>query len=69
MVASLSSLQGLLKERHKVPYKSDAQRRFMHVKHPDIAKKWDKEYPNQKGLPEKKSKFQEAAKRKLKKHG
>lgn len=36
-----------------MPYKSDAQRRFMHAKHPDIAARWDKEYPNQKGLPEK----------------
>lgn len=35
-----------------MPYKSDAQRKFMHLKHPGIAKRWDKEYPNQKGLPE-----------------
>jgi hypothetical protein len=26
-----------------VPYKSDAQRRFMHAKHPEIASKWDAE--------------------------
>jgi hypothetical protein len=26
-----------------VPYKSDKQRKFMHAKHPDIAKRWDKE--------------------------
>lgn len=26
-----------------MPYKSDKQRRFMHAKHPDIAKRWDKE--------------------------
>lgn len=69
MVASLSSLQAILKERHKVPYKSDAQRKFMHSQHPDIAKRWDKEYPDQKGLPKKKNKHQEAAKRKMKKHG
>lgn len=25
----------------------------MHSQHPDIAKKWDKEFPNQKGLPKK----------------
>jgi len=24
-----------------MPYKSDKQRRFMHAKHPEIAKKWD----------------------------
>lgn len=35
-----------------MPYVSQAQRRFMHVKHPEIAKRWDKEFPNQKGLPE-----------------
>lgn len=26
-----------------MPYKSDKQRRFMHAKHPEIAKRWDKE--------------------------
>lgn len=26
-----------------MPYKSDAQRKFMHAKHPEIAKKWDAE--------------------------
>ena len=26
-----------------MPYKSEAQRKFMHAKHPEIAKKWDKE--------------------------
>ena len=35
-----------------MPYKSDAQRKFMHAKHPEIAKRWDKEYPEQKHLPE-----------------
>lgn len=35
-----------------MPYKSDAQRKFMHAEHPEIAKRWDKEYPNQKNLPE-----------------
>lgn len=27
-----------------MPYKSEAQRRFMHVRHPGIAKRWDKKY-------------------------
>jgi hypothetical protein len=27
-----------------VPYKSEKQRKFMHAKHPSIAKKWDKKY-------------------------
>ena len=35
-----------------MPYVSDAQRKFMHAEHPKIAKKWDAEFPNQKGLPE-----------------
>lgn len=35
-----------------MPYKSDAQRKFMHAKHPEIAGKWDKEYPEQSDLPE-----------------
>jgi hypothetical protein len=35
-----------------MPYRSQAQRRFMHARHPGIAHRWDKEYPNQKGLPE-----------------
>lgn len=26
-----------------MPYKSDKQRRYMHAKHPEIAKRWDKE--------------------------
>lgn len=49
-----------------MPYQSDAQRKFMHAKHPDIAKKWDKEYPNQKNLPGRKK---AAAKRMLKRGG
>ena len=27
-----------------MPYKSLAHMRFMHAKHPEIAKKWDKKY-------------------------
>jgi hypothetical protein len=27
-----------------MPYKSAKQRRYMHAKHPKIAKKWDKKY-------------------------
>lgn len=36
-----------------MPFKSQAQRRFMYAKHPKIAKRWSKEYPNQANLPEK----------------
>lgn len=32
-----------------MPYKSDKQRKFMHAKHPEIAKKWDKEEKAKKG--------------------
>lgn len=36
-----------------MPFKSDAQRRFMYAKHPRIAKRWQKETPKGKDLPEK----------------
>lgn len=39
-----------------MPYKSEAQRRYMHLKHPDIAKRWDEEYKTPKNLPKKKKK-------------
>jgi hypothetical protein len=32
-----------------MPYKSDAQRKFMHAQHPKIAKKWDAEISSKKG--------------------
>ena len=35
-----------------MPYKSDAQRKFMHARHPKIAKKWDAKYETPKNLPE-----------------
>lgn len=35
-----------------MPFKSEAQRHFMYKKHPDIAKRWSAEYPNQGKLPE-----------------
>ena len=36
-----------------MPYRSLAQSRYLHAVHPDIAKRWDKEYPNQSNLPDK----------------
>ena len=27
-----------------MPYKSEKQRKYMHAKHPKIAKKWDEKY-------------------------
>lgn len=36
-----------------MPFQSEAQRRFMWMKHPDIARRWAHEYPGQgpKNLP------------------
>ena len=39
-----------------MPFRSDAQRRFMYAKHPKIAERWRKEYGPQEGLPERKRK-------------
>lgn len=39
-----------------MPFKSQAQRRFMYARHPEIAKRWRKEYGAQKGLPERRDK-------------
>ena len=39
-----------------MPYKSDAQRRFMYSQHPGIAKRWRKESGPQEDLPERKGK-------------
>lgn len=27
-----------------MPYRSEKQRRYMHAKHPGVAKRWDKKY-------------------------
>ena len=35
-----------------MPFKSKAQRGFMHAKHPEIADKWDKEGGTPKDIPE-----------------
>lgn len=34
-----------------MPFQSEAQRRFLWSKHPEIAKRWSKEYGSGKGLP------------------
>ena len=34
-----------------MPFKSQAQRALLYAKHPDIAKRWSAEYPNQGKLP------------------
>lgn len=34
-----------------MPFQSEKQRRFLWLKHPDIAKRWAHEYPNQRNLP------------------
>ena len=43
-----------------MPFKSEAQKKFMFANHPAIARRWANEYPNQKDLPKK---IQKAAKR------
>jgi hypothetical protein len=35
-----------------MPFKSEAQRKFLWAKHPEIAERWTREYPNKKKLPE-----------------
>lgn len=51
-----------------MPFVSRAQQRFMYARHPEIAKRWSKEYPNQKNLPEKVTeRKKEAYRRALKK--
>lgn len=34
-----------------MPFKSQAQRAYMYIHHPAIAKRWSREYPNQGKLP------------------
>jgi hypothetical protein len=34
------------------PFVSEAQRRFLYAKHPEIAKRWSREFPGQKNLPQ-----------------
>ena len=36
-----------------MPFRSEAQRRFLFLKHPKIAKRWRKKYGVSKNLPEK----------------
>jgi hypothetical protein len=36
-----------------MPFASQAQRRFMYARHPEIARRWRKESGPQRGLPEK----------------
>lgn len=46
-----------------MPFKSEAQRRFMHANHPEIANRWEKEYkddPVQPGKSKKKKKTSKA---------
>lgn len=43
-----------------MPYKSKAQLRFMHAKHPEIARKWDDKYGLSDHLPERKRKKRRA---------
>jgi hypothetical protein len=47
-----------------MPFKSAAQQRFMFSQHPEMAKRWAKETPNIKNLPEKVSSRHSAKKNK-----
>ena len=38
-----------------MPFKSEKQRRFMHSKHPTIAKRWEREAKSGKGTKRKRS--------------
>lgn len=38
-----------------MPFKSKAQQRFMFARHPEIAKRWSKEYGVSSKLPERKA--------------
>lgn len=48
-----------------MPYESKAQMRFMHAKHPEIAKRWDKKYDTPDDIPEKKNAAYGRAKEKV----
>lgn len=39
-----------------MPFKSQAQRKFMYAKHPEMAKEWEDKTPKGKPLPKKVSK-------------
>lgn len=47
-----------------MPFRSQAQKKFLFAKHPDIAKRWAKEYPSQGKLP---ARVKRKAKKKSKK--
>lgn len=36
-----------------MPFVSEAQRKFMHAAHPEMAKEWEKKTPKSKKLPKK----------------
>lgn len=36
-----------------MPFKSQAQRKWMHATHPEMAKRWERETPKGKALPKK----------------
>lgn len=48
-----------------MPFQSEAQRRYLWMKHPEIAKRWAAEYPGQKNLPAHKRVADALVKRKM----
>jgi len=45
-------------DKQKMPFKSQAQRKWMYMNHPEMAKRWEKETPKNKPLPKKLKKKQ-----------
>lgn len=43
-----------------MPYQSKSQIAYMHIHHPEIAKRWDKEYKVKKNLPQHKNPVKKA---------
>jgi hypothetical protein len=43
--------QKVKERRSKMPFKSEAQRRYMWLHHPEIAKRWAEEYRQKSKLP------------------
>lgn len=46
-----------------MPFKSQAQRKWMHAQHPEMAERWEKETPKGKALPKKVKKFNKSVKK------
>ena len=45
-----------------MPFKSEKQRRFLHANHPDIAKRWERDYENEEDDDEEEETFDKTVK-------